>query len=193
MLKGMSDSEKLTYLFNTFGRGMYYVAKQLLNDSHISEDVVQEVMLRISREDILKKLENMDEKAVKYYLYTAARNLATNMYQKRKREAGVTIGSYNEEMVNNIAVEDSAETVIRKLEEEAFFKIVRELPHKYSDILIVKYKYGFSDKQIAQSYGIKEATVRKRLERGRKMLLEQLKKQHYLDDWPCGMWREELK
>ncbi|MFW5670067.1 MAG: RNA polymerase sigma factor [Acetivibrio ethanolgignens] len=101
MLKGMSDSEKLTYLFNTFGRGMYYVAKQLLNDSHISEDVVQEVMLRISREDILKKLENMDEKAVKYYLYTAARNLATNMYQKRKREAGVTIGSYNEEMVNN--------------------------------------------------------------------------------------------
>lgn len=187
MLKGMSDSEKLSYLFNTFGRGMYYVAKQLLNDSHISEDVVQEVMLRMSREDILKKLENMDEKAVKYYLYTAARNLATNIYQKRKREAVVTIGSYNEEAVNNIAVEDSAETVIRKMEEEAFFKIVRDVPHKYSDILIVKYKYGFSDKQIAKSYGIKEATVRKRLERGRKMLLEQLKKRHYLDDWPCGV------
>lgn len=186
MLKGMSDSEKLSYLFNTFSRGMYYVANQLLGDSHMAEDVVQEVMLRISRKDILKKLENMEEKAVKYYLYTAAKNLATNIYQKKKREASVTIGSYNEELINNIAVEDSAEMVIRKIEEEAFFKIVNNISSKYSDIMILKYKYGVSDKQIAQSYEIKEATVRKRLERGRKMLLEQLKKHHYLDDCSYG-------
>lgn len=183
MLKGMSDSEKLSYLFHTFGKGIYYVANRFLDDSHMSEDIVQEVMIRISRKEILQKLENMDEAAVKYYLFTTAKNLAMNYYQKRKREASVTIDSYSEEVLNHMTVEDSAEMVIRKLEEESFFEILNGISEKYADILVVKYKYGFSDKQIAESFGIKEATVRKRLERGRKKLLEQLKKCNYLDEW----------
>lgn len=182
MFKEKSDSEKLCYLFENFGNSMYAVADRVLNDAHLAEDVVQEVLIRVFREEIMEKIDAMEEGEMRAYLLMTARNIAINVYTKRKRECGVTFADYNEESLKNIAVEDCAEIVLRKLEEENLFKIVKGMPEKYSYVLISKYKYELSDKQIAAACGITETAVRKRLERGRKMLLERLEERHYLDD-----------
>ncbi len=182
MFKEKSDSEKLCYLFENFGNSMYAVADRVLNDAHLAEDVVQEVLIRVFREEIMEKIDAMEEGEMRAYLLMTARNIAINVYTKRKRECGVTFADYNEESLKNIAVEDCAEMVLRKLEEENLFKIVKGMPEKYSYVLISKYKYELSDKQIAAACGITETAVRKRLERGRKMLLERLEERHYLDD-----------
>ena len=180
MLEGKSNAEKLQYLYDTYEAGMYAIANEILKDSHLAEDVVQEVMLRITKEDVMEKISTMDESALKSYLFIIAKRFAINFYQKRKREAGVTIGEYNEEVINNIPIEDCANTVLRKMEEEEVFNMVNGIPKKYADVLIYKYKLGVADKDIAKLLNITEATVRKRLERARKKLLESLQKQHYL-------------
>lgn len=182
MFSEKSDSEKLRYVFENFGGSMHAVAERVLNDSHLAEDVVQEVLIKVTRPDIMEKIANMDDKARKAYLLITTKNMAVNFYVKRKREGEVTIPEYNEEAVNNIPTEDCAEIVIRKMEEEAFFNIVNGISSKYSYVLISKYKYEFSDKQIASMCNVSEATIRKRLERGRKMLLERLEKRHYLEE-----------
>lgn len=182
MFREKSDSEKLRYLVETFGGSMYAVADRILRDSHMAEDVVQEVLIRVSRDEIMEKIDTMDETALRSYLLITAKNIALNFYAKRRREAGITIGNYNEEAVNNISVEDSADVAIRKIEEENLFEIVDSIPERYSSVLIMKYKHEMSDNQIAASCGITKAAVRKRLERGRKMVLDKMKKRHYLDD-----------
>lgn len=163
-----SSSEKLRYLYDAFSISMFAVADRILKDKHMAEDVVQEVLLRMFRADIMEKLDTMDEAAIRSYLLTTTKNVAINFYVKRRKESGITIADYNEEVINNISVEDSAEKVIRKIEEENFFKIVCSMPEKYAYVLIAKYKHELLDKQIAVLCGITEPAVRKRLERGRK-------------------------
>lgn len=182
MLNGMSDSEKLRYLFDTYGSVMYAVANRIVNDYHLAEDVVQEVLIRVFREDIMKKMESMDESAVKAYLLITTKHIAINFYVRRKREAGTATVTYNDELLNDIPTEDTADSVIRKVEEENLFKIISGMSERYSYVLLSKYKYGLSDKQIAAMCNITESTVRKRLERGRKMLLERLEERHCMED-----------
>lgn len=181
MFSMKSDSEKLRYLYDTVSSRMFMVAKSILKDEHLAEDVVQEVMFRISRVEIMKKLDEMTEADINAYLLKTTRHIAINFYVKRKREAGVSSGDYNEEAINNIPTEDCADTVINRMEEEKLFGIVADMPEKYAYVLSAKYRRNLSDKQIAIACGISEAAVRKRLERGRKMLKDKLEKRHYFD------------
>lgn len=190
MLKEKNDSEKLQYLLDNFGSSMYAVANSILNDSYMAEDVVQVVLLRLFREEIIERLEGMGEKERKSYVLMTAKNVALNFYAKRKRENEVTFPEYNEEAVNNISVEDCADIVLRKMSEAELFKIVSNMPQKYSYVLIARYKYDLPDEKIAAVCGISKAAVRKRLERGRKMLLEKLKQGDYLSDWHCDYGKE---
>lgn len=182
MLEGKNASEKLHYLFESLGNGMHVVANSILHDSHMAEDVVQEVFIRIFREEIMEKLDAMGEAEARAYIFMAVRNVSFNYYTKRKREGAVTFPDYNEEAVNSIPVEDCADIVFREMMEDELFKIVSNMPERYSYVLISRYKYELSDKQIADVCEISEAAVRKRLERGRKMLRERLEQRHYLDD-----------
>jgi RNA polymerase sigma-70 factor (ECF subfamily) len=183
MLKGKSTSESLAYLFNNFATQMYAVANGILKDSHLAEDVVQDALIRLSKETIMKNLKNMENNALKVYVLMTTKNVALNFYRKRKREGSVTIGEYNEDELNRISVEDSAEAVVQKMEEKELYDIVKGLPEKYSEVLILKYKYELKNKQIATACDITEVTVRKRLERGKKLLLERLEKRHYFEEY----------
>lgn len=161
---------------------MYGVADSVLKDSHLAEDVVQETLIHLTQEETMKTLKELAESERRKYILVTTKHTALNFYKKRKRENRVTIPDYNEEIVNNIPTEDCADAVISKVEEESFFDIVNAIPEKYSYVLRLKYKYGFSNKQIAKVCGITEAAVRKRLERGRKMLLEKLQRRHFLEE-----------
>ena len=58
-------------------------------------------------------------------------------------------------------------------EKELVMSILK-LPVIYREVLQYKYAVGVDNKQIADMLGITESTVRKRLERAKKMLKEQL-------------------
>ena len=51
-----------------------------------------------------------------------------------------------------------------------FIKEIKKLDDKYRDILLLKYVYGYSMKEIAKMLKITETNVSTRLERGRKQL-----------------------
>ena len=61
-------------------------------------------------------------------------------------------------------------------------RAVLKLPVIYKDVLTLKYVQEFSNEEIAKMLDISEATVRKRLERARRMLEEILEREESADD-----------
>ena len=68
---------------------------------------------------------------------------------------------------------------IDKVSVEQIVNRIKQLPQKYREVLILRYFNEMTDKGIASSLNIKEATVRKRLERARKELLNSLYKEEF--------------
>ena len=59
--------------------------------------------------------------------------------------------------------------------------IIREMPEDYRRILELRFVAEWSLAEIAQATGMTEGAVKTRIFRGRKLLMEQLRREGYLD------------
>jgi RNA polymerase sigma-70 factor (ECF subfamily) len=75
----------------------------------------------------------------------------------------------------------SDETCSRSEDLDYLTKAVMMLPVIYKEVLTLKYVQELSNAEIAQTLGILEATVRKRLERARHKLKESIKQEENTD------------
>ena len=63
----------------------------------------------------------------------------------------------------------------------ALVAIIRGMPEDYRRVLELRFVAEWSVAEIAQAMGLGENTVKTRIFRGRKMLMERLRKEGYLD------------
>lgn len=150
-------------LYYEYRQGMYGLAYSILVDSHASEDAVHTVFLRLIKH--IEKVEKLDKEKQKSYLLTAVKHAALDIKRKQKRHAEISM----EEVPENLLADSGMEF----WEKELVMSILK-LPVIYREVLQYKYAVGIENKQIADALGISESTVRKRLERAKKMLKEQL-------------------
>lgn len=149
-------------LYYEYRQGMYGLAYSILVDSHAAEDAVHTVFLRLIKH--IEKVEKLDKEKQKSYLLTAVKHAALDIKRKQKRHAEISM----EEVPENLLADSGMEF----WEKELVISILK-LPVIYREILQYKYAVGIENKQIADMLGISESTVRKRLERAKKMLKEQ--------------------
>lgn len=149
-------------LYYEYRQGMYGLAYSILVDSHAAEDAVHTVFLRLIKH--IEKVEKLDKEKQKSYLLTAVKHAALDIKRKQKRHAEISM----EEVPENLLADSGMEF----WEKELIISILK-LPVIYREILQYKYAVGIENKQIANMLGISESTVRKRLERAKKMLKEQ--------------------
>ena len=64
---------------------------------------------------------------------------------------------------------------------QALVAIIREMPEDYRRILELRFVAEWSLAEIAQATGMTEGAVKTRIFRGRKLLMEQLRREGYLD------------
>ena len=93
------------------------------------------------------------------------------MYNKKKRQVTDDIEDYTYNLSSSENVESS---VLDKINTNNILKVIEELPKHYSDVFLLKYIHNLSDKDIAASLSVGESTIRKRIERGRKIIAERL-------------------
>ena len=149
-------------LYYEYRQGMYGLVYSILVDSHAAEDAVHTVFLRLIKH--IEKVEKLDKGKQKSYLLTAVKHAALDIKRKQKRHAEISM----EEVPENLLADSGMEF----WEKELVISILK-LPVIYREILQYKYAVGIENKQIADMLGISESTVRKRLERAKKMLKEQ--------------------
>jgi RNA polymerase sigma-70 factor (ECF subfamily) len=164
------DLEKIEKLINDYQKEIINFHFRLVGNRFDAEDLAQETFIKAYKK--LDTLKNPEK--TKSWLYSIARNTVMDFFRKNKNRE---VGESNA-LLENIAqatatdLQDyAAEREISKELERFIDKLVKE------DRAIIRLLYyeGFTYKEIVKLLNINENTLKSRLHRARKVLLEMIR------------------
>ena len=164
------ESVAMTYL-----NAAYNLARWLVRDEHIAQDMVQEAYLRA-----LKYRESFRGGDMRPWLLSIVRNTCyTWLEQSRQREDDVEFDeerdSGNCELILEQAEDNPEALIMRKQERMRLNKSINALPSTFREVLILRELEELSYEDIAVVVAIPVGTVMSRLSRARAMLRVALK------------------
>ncbi len=170
-----NDSEKIKRLYEEYKNIMYFEAYKILKDIQLSEDAVQQSFIKLVGH--LEKVEEDNFAKTKNFLTIICRNVAIDSYKKR-----ATLNSnidYIDEITNEnlFATETKSSPCDIIIDNETLkniFNAVEKLPSIYRDMILLEKLYGYSKKEICCLLDLNYETVKKRIIRAKKMLMEML-------------------
>lgn len=141
-----------------------------------AEDAAQEVFLRLFKEDI-----SFDSaEAEKAWLIRVTANYCINRRRLAwfsRRDHRDIADIVSNDIVSNVGSDEFAHVEMSG-SEQAVLEAVMSLPLKYRTAIHLYYYEEYSVKEISQLTGVKESTVRTRLQRGRERLRAALGKEY---------------
>ena len=165
-LENQNDRTKVERLYYSYREVMYRVAYNILKDKHLAEDAVQQAFIKIF--DHLHKIDENNYHKTQGFLVIICRNVSYEIYRQNKNMQL----SFLEENENTY-IDTSVQPIDLVIHEERLRYLInriKEMKPIYSDVMLLKYAHGLSTDEIATLLEITTDTVRKRLERARKML-----------------------
>ncbi|MHC4586892.1 MAG: sigma-70 family RNA polymerase sigma factor, partial [Planctomycetota bacterium] len=108
------------------------------------------------------------------WLCTIARNNIRNFLNKNQRD--IIAKTKAMENINDTAADEAGplESAIKKEHEELVSDAIRRIPEQYREPLVLYYRQQQSVKQVALSLDLSMDVIKQRLQRGRKLIKEQL-------------------
>ena len=161
--KQIKSDEEIKELVGKYSTLIFRISYCILCNVADAEDAVQETFLRY----MTKAPEFNDEEHRKAWLIKVSANISKNMLMFRLRRETVNIDD-----IENIGIDQS---------DYETFEIIMSLPAKYKVVMTLYYVEGYKSKEIAEIIGISEEAVRKRLQKGRELLKQELEKENYYD------------
>ena len=171
MIDECGDRDLFERLYEDYRSKMYYAAMGVLHNQQDAEDALHNAFLSIAKN--IDKVSSLEQDESAAYLFRAAKNAALNLYAKKKKRDEYEISVENYAPFENI----SDDELIRKSEDlqtEEIANCLESLPEHYRVVLDLHFRHGYSVKQTANALGINTSTVKQRLVRGKKILLEKL-------------------
>jgi RNA polymerase sigma factor (sigma-70 family) len=137
-----------------------------------SEDILGETILLA-----YAKIGNFrGEGELKTWVYRIMLNQVHLFYRRKFKENKVSINDLNQSLLYDSR--ENAEDILLRLENENFIKnTIQNLPEKYRMPLHLFEFEGYSTRKIARHLDLVESTVRTRIYRGKKMIIEELERQ----------------
>lgn len=166
MIDNEDDKSKFESVYLKYKSLMLNRAYDILKDSGLAEDAVHNSFLSILKN--LSKINDVNSKATKSYVLVIVENAAKDVYNKEHKIS--TVNFKGDE--SDISAEDNFEN---KNAVETIKKQIESLPEIYIGVMILKYFNDLNDSEIASALAISVAAVRKRITRGKKLLLSEIK------------------
>ena len=163
MIDNSEDKTKFCILYEKYRYLLQKVAMEVLNDRYLAEDAVQNAFMKIA--DNIRKIGEIDSRQTKSYLIVTAKNEAIDMCRKRNKQMRREVNT------DEVEEEKMPMTYMETDIENGVLNILKNLPEICKDICLLKYSAELENSEIAKVCGIKEATVRQRIARG-KVLIE---------------------
>jgi len=134
-------------------------ALSILCDQQLAEDALHDAFIRIARH--IGRLKNMPSDERRYLCLTIVKNVALNMLRDNREtfELPETLQAVSNEIILGMDIA----TAINTLDEG------------HRNVVLLRLRYGFNTAETAKLLGIKQGTVRSRLNRARAILREALK------------------
>jgi RNA polymerase sigma-70 factor (ECF subfamily) len=170
------DTKAFTELVRRYQTRVIHLVSRLLNDRVVSEDLAQEVFVRVH----LHRRNYRTGSKFSTWLFTIAANLAKNEIRRRKRRKNWTSLDEMQEQLQDASMQFADPKANKEvdLEREQLSGVVgaaiATLPERYRTALVLRDIDGLAYEEISQILKIPGGTVRSRINRARLMLKRKL-------------------
>ncbi|MBQ8974185.1 MAG: sigma-70 family RNA polymerase sigma factor [Oscillospiraceae bacterium] len=169
------DADAYEQLVRANERNVYNLALKMTGNEQDAFDMSQEAFLKA----YINLSRFKGDSRFSVWLYRLTYNVCVDFIRKRKRENTVPLerddGDGQTEAVQVADTRDQPEASIEKLEtRREIIRQVQLLPDIYREVIIMRCVEDMSYAQMADALGISEGTVKSRLSRARKILVEGL-------------------
>ena len=165
-----SDKEKLKLLYGKYKNRMYITACKVLNDPQRAEDAIHDAFIAISKN--LDNIQDIDSVKTGAYMVKAARSRALNILRMGLPEKETQLDEAEAK-----ADESLLDEICRKESYNEIVSAILALEERYRDVLTLYYLNDLTLSEIAVLQGVKENTVKQQLYRGRRKLIDTIKKE----------------
>ncbi|MDP1677420.1 MAG: RNA polymerase sigma factor [Bacteroidota bacterium] len=159
------DNQALIQIYERYKQGLYLFAYRLLGDENRAEDVVYETFSKVLLEN--RKLQN--PASLKSWMFMIARNEAFAVINRTKKYRPL-----NDD--DDIFSEDSPLTVIEENEQSKLLEaLLNQLLPQYKEVLLLREFESMNYEEIAAITGTTIGSVKSKLFKARKELMEKAK------------------
>jgi RNA polymerase sigma factor (sigma-70 family) len=169
-LVAQKDAGALEALYERYGRAAYSLARRILTDGTLAQDVVQEVFLSLWRD---ARRFDAGRGTVATYLLSMTHHRAVDVVRReenlrrwRTSEEGLEL-----EPDPRARVEEEVEASERRTEVRA---ALAELPAAQREALLLAYFGGYTQREVAALVGVPLGTVKTRMAAGMRKMREAL-------------------
>lgn len=172
----LDDTRAFTELVRRYQTRVVHLVSRLLNDREVSEDIAQEVFVRVH----LHRRNYRTGSKFSTWLFTIAANLAKNEMRRRKRRRNWSSLDEMQDTLKDASLQfaDKKSNRQEDLEREQLSGVVGEaiatLPDRYRIALVLRDIEGLAYEEIGLALKIPGGTVRSRINRARLMLKRKL-------------------
>lgn len=142
-------------LFEEEGRSLVRLVRLFVDDRNAAEDLVQEGFIRLARNAHKIK----DETKAAAYL----RSIVLNLTRDHNRRGLVSLRHHLPLDDRRASTEDE---IILRDDQQAVIDVLRELPHRQRDCIVLRYYEELGIDDIAAAFGISRNSVKTHLRRG---------------------------
>ena len=162
------DQERFTRLYESTSGRLSRMAMQILGDSVRAEDAVHDTFMKLIRH--YDELRDRPDERLSAWLAVVLKNTALDMLRRQRWETAC-------EQLPQEPPAPADDGGFR-----ALVAMIRKMPADYRQVLELRVVAEWSMAEIAQELELTESAVKSRIFRGRKLLMEQLRKEGYLDE-----------
>ncbi len=162
------DTYALRDAMRIYGDRLLKVAYVYLKDAEMAKDVVQTVFIKL-----YYKIDQFKDQSS---LYTWLYRITVNECKTKLRSWSFRKIFFTDNLPEVKIQADIAEKVVRDETRDEIYNLILKMDVKYRMVILFFYYYDYSIKEIAEIMGMKEATVKTRLHRGKKILKDHLTK-----------------
>ncbi len=167
--KNISDAEKIALVYELYEEELFKICLAVLRDRYSAEDALHESFLRIIR--YRDRIGDPASEKCRRFVRKTTKNTAINMYRKKAKESSYVDGLPEWDIADrNFDIEDMASLTLTEK------KVLCSLDEKYRTVIKYICIEEMTVRECAAILKVNEACVRKRLERAKKQLKENLKK-----------------
>jgi len=178
------DGAAFETLVHRYQRKIYNTVLRLTGDANESEDLTQEVFLKLYR----GLASFRGESSFSTYVYRVASNTAVDWLRKRGPQTLSLTDEYEDGESMEHALPDPAPSPDEKMSlderRRALSEAIAALPDHQRLVLVLREVDGLSYQEIASVTGIGEGTVKSRINRARKNLKKMLIEGNFFEHFP---------
>lgn len=165
------DRERFTRLYQKNQRQLHRLAARVLGPGPRAEDAVHDTFIKFIQN--YDQLRFRSDGQLARWLTVVVKNTALDALRRESREEELDAQAWEPAVPPDLG------------EFEALVALIRSMPEDYRRVLELRFLAEWSLQDIAGELGLTEGAVKSRVFRGRKLLIDALRKEGYLDGRFC--------